>query len=71
MGFKRRFYSADNFMVTRMGEQEISAISRRLQDNPRELARMQLANHRPIQALLNMSRYLLLGSQTENSACLQ
>ena len=66
-------------MVTRMGEREISAISGRLQDNPRELARMQLANHRPkqviyrsaIQTLLNMSSYLLLGSQTENSACLQ
>ena len=66
-------------MVTRMGEREISAISGRLQDNPRELARMQLANHRPkqviyrsaIQVLLNMSSYLLLGSQTENSACLQ
>ena len=51
-------------MVTRMGEREISAISGRLQDNPRELARMQLANHRPkqviyrsaiIQALLNMA----------------
>ena len=67
-------------MVTRMGEREISAISGRLQDNPRELARMQLANHRPkqviyrsaiIQALLNMASYLLVGSQTENTACLQ
>ena len=65
-------------MVTRMGEWEISAISGRLQDNPRELARMQLANHTPkqviyrsaIQALLNMASYLLVGSQTENTACL-
>ena len=62
-----------------MGEREISAISGRLQDNPRELARMQLVNHRPkqliyrpaIQALLNMASYLLVGSQTENTACLQ
>ena len=66
-------------MVTRVGEREISAVSGRLQDNPRELACMQLANHRPkqviyrsaIQALLNMASYLLLGSQTENTACLQ
>ena len=38
-------------MVTRMGEQEISAISGRLQDNPRELAHMQLANHTPKQVI--------------------
>ena len=39
-------------MVTRMGERETSAVSGRLQDKYlRELARMQLANHRPKQVI--------------------
>ena len=38
-------------MVARTGEREISVVSGRLKDNPRELACMQLANHRPKQVI--------------------
>ena len=67
-------------MVTRMGERETSAVSGRLQDNLRELARMQLANHRPKQAIyrsatqVHVTKYgklLISGFPNRNTACLK
>lgn len=67
-------------MVTRTREREISAVSGRLKDNPRELACMQLANHRPKQVIyrsatqVHVTRYgelLISGFPNRNTACLQ
>ena len=66
--------------MTHMGEQEISSVSGRLKDNPRELACMQLANHRPQQVIyrsatqVHVTKYgklLISGFPNRNTACLQ
>ena len=62
------------------GRAEISAVSGRLKDNPREFACMQLANHRPKQVIyrsatqVHVTKYcklLISGFPNRNTACLK